>query len=70
MDRQSLFEHARRGHFHHPRKHQTTARVHADVLDWRNSQGKGDQSGFHAILRRAMPNSAKSKLFPACYTYT
>ncbi len=46
------WKHARRGHFYRPRKHQITARVDADVLDWLKAQGKGYQSRINAILRR------------------
>ncbi len=35
-------------------KHQITARVDADVLDWLKGQGKGYQSRINAILCREM----------------
>jgi len=47
-------------HFYRPRKHQITARVDADVLDWLKAQGKGYQSRINAILRREMLTSVKS----------
>jgi uncharacterized protein (DUF4415 family) len=43
-----------RGRFYRPVKHQITARVDADVLDWLKSQGRGYQSRINAILRREM----------------
>ncbi len=54
------WKHARRGHFYRPRKHQITARVDADVLDWLKAQGKGYQSRINAILRREMLTALKS----------
>lgn len=45
---------AKRGNFYRPVKHQITARVDADVLEWLKSQGKGYQSRINAILRREM----------------
>ena len=50
---------ARRGHFYRPRKHQITARVDADVMDWLKGQGKGYQSRINAILRREMLTALK-----------
>lgn len=43
-----------RGRFYRPVKHQITARVDADVLDWLKSGGKGYQARMNAILRREM----------------
>ena len=45
---------ARRGPFYRPVKKQLTVRIDADVLEWRKSQGKGDQRCLNAILRSAM----------------
>ena len=45
---------ARRGQFYRPVKKQLTVRIDADVLEWLNSQGKGDQHRLNAILRSAM----------------
>nr|WP_246712015.1 BrnA antitoxin family protein [Phyllobacterium myrsinacearum] len=50
-----------RGRFYRPVKHQITARVDADVLDWLKSQGKGYQARMNAILRRAMLVSMKTQ---------
>lgn len=52
-------QHARRGVFYRPVKHQITARVDADVLDWLKGQGKGYQSRINAILRREMLAASK-----------
>ena len=52
-------KHARRGLFYRPVKHQITARVDADVLDWLKAQGKGYQSRINAILRREMLAASK-----------
>ena len=41
---------AMRGRFYRPIKHQITARLDADVLDWLKSQGKGYQARMNAIL--------------------
>lgn len=49
------------GRFYRPIKHQITARVDADVLDWLKSQGKGYQARMNAILRRAMLVSLKGQ---------
>lgn len=49
-----------RGRFYRPVKHQITARVDADVLEWLKSYGKGYQSRINAILRREMLASLKS----------
>ena len=48
------FDEAVRGRFYRPVKHQITARIDADVLDWLKSEGKGYQSRLNAILRREM----------------
>ena len=53
------FKHARRGAFYRPVKHQITARVDADVLEWLKGQGKGYQSRINAILRREMLAASK-----------
>jgi uncharacterized protein (DUF4415 family) len=52
---------AMRGRFYRPIKHQITARLDADVLDWLKSQGKGYQARMNAILRRAMLVALKSQ---------
>ena len=51
---EAQLQNAVRGRFYRPIKHQITARLDADVLDWLKSGGKGYQARMNTILRREM----------------
>jgi uncharacterized protein (DUF4415 family) len=50
-----------RRNIYRPVKHQITARIDADVLDWLKSQGRGYQSRINAILRREMLSAVRRR---------